>query len=323
MSGYRSGEWRRRILTAAAKSAVPGALAETLGAHTIADKLDRVRTEGDSLAIDVPARRGSIRSRRTKMLRFHGNDQGVELIARGGPLAFEPPLVSFMIWAVRQFTGAVFDVGANTGLYALLARVAQPRADVYACEPFPPVRQRLSQNIALNRGLRIRPDRLHVLDVAVSDVVGEISLFVPAPTGDLIETSASMDPTFKEHIADEVRVRSTTLDCIWKSQGMPRVGVVKIDTEGSEHRVLAGGLELLGQDRPLVVYELLQRGAADRIGEIAARRGYVDARLRPQEIVLGLPIEYDGASWNHLLLPQERMEDLRLVARAVGLRMAE
>ena len=59
-----------------------------------------------------------------------------------------------------------------------------------------------------------------------------------------------------------ISVNIDTLDNWWRSQGSPRVDIIKIDTEGSELLVLEGGEELLQTHRPLLFIEISRRWLA-------------------------------------------------------------
>ena len=240
-----------------------------------------------------------------------GNDQAARDVARGGLNGYEAPLPALLIEAVRHFRGAFVDVGANTGLYAVLAARARPGIDVHAFEPFPPVLEVLRSNVALNRPFA----HVTVHPLAISDTAGPCTLHLPPPLGSIIHTSASMDPDFNPPGGEVVSAQATTLDEFWFDGGQPRIGVVKIDTEGTEDQVLVGGRQLIERDRPLLIYELLPRARVDAIAGFASDLHYEDVRLHPDELTLGMEIAFDELSWNHMLVPRERMP---LVAEIAG-----
>lgn len=117
-----------------------------------------------------------------------------------------PPL---FVELARRSCGDVVDVGANTGLYSLLAAAANRSVRVHAVEALPSVAALLRANLELNRPL-VRRVRVHQL--ALSDKNGRAALYLPAPCGSTIETSASLDPTFKEAVVGSVEVEACTLD---------------------------------------------------------------------------------------------------------------
>ncbi len=307
------------LALAAATRGVPlPEAADLLGAHRSADRVHRLRGV-DLVGVDVDAPRGG-RAVRVRMERHGGRDQVAQAIADGGLWGFEPPLVPLFVELARTSAGDVLDVGANTGLYTLLALAANPKLRVHAVEALPPVAALLEENLALNR-LLARRVRVHQL--ALSEAGGTASLYLPPPSGTTIETSASLDPTFKEEIAGSVEVKTSTLDDLWRASGSPAVGLVKIDTEGTEHLVLRGGEQLIAASRPILCCEVLLRAATAELTERLTRAGYVDVRLRKDVLVVGARVAFDPDAWNHAFVPREKLAVLRGAGRSVGLEVSE
>src|SRR6188768_328627 len=58
---------------------------------------------------------------------------------------------SMKLWLqLCEFSNCIFDVGANTGVYALVAKTVNPKAAVYAFEPHPMFYTMLQRNVQLN-----------------------------------------------------------------------------------------------------------------------------------------------------------------------------
>jgi FkbM family methyltransferase len=57
--------------------------------------------------------------------------------------------------------------------------------------------------------------------------------------------------------ADKIEVGCTTLDEWWQSNSCPNIGLIKIDTQGTDLAVLEGGGTLLANQRPALVVELI------------------------------------------------------------------
>ena len=287
---------------------------ERLGAFTLADKLDRIRLGGDIVAVPLPLGPGQLRAHRIKMRRFEGKDLAVEQIVTGGWLGFERPLPDVLIRTVRQTEGLVYDVGANSGLYALLAAEARPGVRVHAFEPFPPVLKILRENVALNRAA----GRIKIVAGAAADIDEDVLLYVPRDVG-AIESSCSLDPNFKEDVVEEIKVKGLTLDHYWAAEGKPRVGVLKVDTEGTEHRVLQGAADLIATERPIVFYEVLPRAEFDLLHAIGEQHQLVDVRLSAGEAVIGGHVVYDEHAWNHAFVPVEKLDAQLQLYRDSGL----
>jgi FkbM family methyltransferase len=131
----------------------------------------------------------------------------------------------------------VFDIGANVGLYTLVAAVhAGGRGRVYAFEPLPRNLALLRRHLELN-GV----GNVEVVDAAVSnhsgtarfEALGHPSLGRLGPTGQL-------------------QIRTVTLDELVFEQGFAAPDVMKLDIEGGERDALDGARRLLTERHPLV-----------------------------------------------------------------------
>lgn len=296
----------------------PVAEAAELGADRLADLFHRIVDE-DLVAIDIPATTAH-RAGRVRMRRHGGRDQIARDVGQGGVWGFEPPLPALFIELARRSTGDVFDVGANTGLYSILAVAANRTTRVHAVEPLPNAAELLDANLALNRRLA---RRVQVHRCALSDTSGTAPLYLPPPSGATIETSASLDPTFKDEVASAVDVETRSLDDLWEEVGRPDVGLVKIDTEGTEHLVIRGAHKALESNRPVVICEVLPRARTDELTAFLARTQSFDVRLQRDRLILGEVVTFDPDAWNHAFVPQEMLPTFRAAALAVGLNVAD
>lgn len=165
----------------------------------------------------------------------------------------------------RRGTTAV-DVGANVGVYTVaLGLAVGDEGHVLAFEPGPENVRRLEENVAVNGLGNVSVHRL-----ALGDGPGEIALRLgvdPAyhSTAEVFEGRGSGATTV---------VEVATLDDIWRRSGSPEVSFVKVDTEGSELRVLRGAEELLAAMRP----PLLVEARDEEVGRWLAERRYSATR---------------------------------------------
>jgi FkbM family methyltransferase len=255
----------------------------------------------------VRVRMPALNGRPSQSFRMHtrgGADQIARDLHRHGWHGFERPVPDVFSRCVSVSEGLVVDVGANTGFYSLAATQSSATVAVHAFEPYPVATACLRENLRLNRGTG---DRVTVVEQAVSDQEGEAVLYVPDPSHGLVETSCSLNGEFKERVVDELRVPVVTLDAHLGALGWPNVGVVKIDVESLEHRVLAGARRLLTEARPLVFLEVLPSGDPEALERIRRAHDYVAVRLRPKSYILAPGVAYDDQGWNQALVPSERI----------------
>lgn len=169
-----------------------------------------------------------------------------------------------------------FDVGAHVGFYTLLAGHANPAGQVFAFEPLAPVFARLQSNVARNKLTNVT-----CRAAAVGDADGEADFF---HVGVGLPSSSSLSAEFMRRAGAVVRstVPVITLDRFVREQGLPRVNLLKIDTESTEPQVLRGMSETLRRDRPALFCEVLEgRGSERALEDILAPLGYRYYLLTP------------------------------------------
>ena len=148
----------------------------------------------------------------------------------------------------------VIDIGANLGVYSLpMARLVGPKGQVFAYEPASETRSLLEHSRELNAGAN-----LHILPLALSD---------RERVGRLVFGGSSELNALGENGAGET-VRITSLDREDAMRGWPSPDFIKIDAEGEEERILAGGQNFFARHSPLVMFEIK---AGQQINESSAR----------------------------------------------------
>jgi FkbM family methyltransferase len=134
------------------------------------------------------------------------------------------------------------DIGANLGVYALpMARLVGPQGRVFAYEPGREARGLLEQSRDLNGA-----SNLEICALALSDRPREGRLVGGASTElSLLGSGDAGDP-----------VQITALDVEDAKFGWTSPDFVKIDAEGEEDRIVAGGRAFFARHSPLVMFEI-------------------------------------------------------------------
>ncbi len=287
-----------------------------IGENGLAQKIAYATSQtGNVVRVRVPA---YIRPFSSFLMRTRdscaGRDQIAESLWGRGWSAFERPLPDVFAALVRNTTCAVIDVGANSGFYTLLGATVAPRARVLAFEPLKPIADLLESNLRLNGLL----SNVVVRRVAVGAGEGTATLHVPPQSFGLVETSASLNPHFKETIADSHDVDIVTLDFAVKDLDLP-VDVVKVDVESLEYEVLKGAERLLAEQRPHVFCEILHRDAVDKLEKFRSATGYLAVTLRPEVLVVQEAVLIDPEAPNQVLVHASRLREFSSRVAAVGL----
>jgi FkbM family methyltransferase len=142
----------------------------------------------------------------------------------------EPGLTEYFCGLIKPGT-VVVDVGANVGIYTLLAaKLLQGKGKVHSFEPAPRTYQILRDNVQVNGFLELGIIHLHQL--AVTDRSGKARLSI-------FQRDSGHNTLFSDEKADsEIEVSTTSLDEILAAE--EQVDIVKIDAEGAEPLILRG-----------------------------------------------------------------------------------
>jgi FkbM family methyltransferase len=162
---------------------------------------------------------------------------------------YEPAELEFLR-RVFHSDSVFLDVGANAGIFSLVASRACPEGRIFAIEPTRKTFDLLRQNIDLNGAGNVTPVR-----VALGNYTGEATLNVNVRGKDGLNTLGKPSHPGCEPAGTEV-VPITTLDELLKSNGVNRVDVMKVDAEGAELFIFEGAKNLLQRpDAPVILYE--------------------------------------------------------------------
>ena len=139
------------------------------------------------------------------------------------------------------------DIGANVGTYTILASGAVG-AESISIEPIPLTYRRLLDNVYLNN----ITGKVKALNIALGQEVGELSFTASLDTVNHVATKLDVK-------TDVIHVPVNTLDNVLQGHSP---ALIKIDVEGYETLVLAGGKDVLAQDSLFgVIMELNGSGA--------------------------------------------------------------
>ncbi len=142
------------------------------------------------------------------------------------------------------------DIGANLGVYCLpMARLVGSGGRVFAYEPGGDTRALLEQSRDINE-----LSNLTVGPVALSDNEREA----------ILGTAASSELRALTTSGAGERVHVTSLDREDSVRGWGNPDFVKIDAEGEEENILAGGADFFAKYSPLIMFEIK---AGDKVNE--------------------------------------------------------
>ncbi|MDQ3248321.1 MAG: FkbM family methyltransferase [Chloroflexota bacterium] len=236
-----------------------------------------------------------------------GEDTIVTKLYWQGLPAFEPSTFDLFRTLLVQ-TRCFVDIGANTGFYTIVAGASDATRRIHAFEPVPAINRYLRRNVAAN-GLT----QVTVNESAVTDYDGRIKLYIPDAA--MLPTSASTLAGFRT-AALELERPAVTLDAYFEQANEVAIDLIKIDTEGTEHLVLAGARRILTQHRPAIICEVLKGQTEPQLHAVLDPTDYhyfliTEAGLIQKTEIAGDPT-YQNL--NYLFVTPERMQQMGLSA---------
>ena len=167
-----------------------------------------------------------------------------------------------------------YDIGAHAGYYSLLAACANKNCHVVAFEPAPGPFHYLKENIRIN-GLE---DRVEAVKTALGHSAGTATFLEVVHNKykylrhNLVAVGnlATHQPNREMR---EITVPVTTLDQFVRTHDGSHPDIIKMDTEGTEHLILIGAMELL-KSKPIVISETLFNTNERELESVMRSHGY-------------------------------------------------
>ncbi|HEX2533801.1 MAG TPA: FkbM family methyltransferase [Chitinophagaceae bacterium] len=197
----------------------------------------------------------------------------------------------------------VFDIGANTGIYSLLTKAMNRKAEVHAFEPVSRVYQKLVHNSELNQY------NIHCVNKALSNNTGTALLYDNDADHEYSATLSQHGPVPLTHTKE---VATITLDDYIEQNGIQRIDLMKIDVEGFEPEVLQGFARYIRVFRPAILIEILEDAVGAQVEALVEGNGYQFYRMieesKPQRVTALK--KFNG--FNYLLCDAETAAFLQL-----------
>jgi len=206
----------------------------------------------------------------------------------------------------------VLDIGANIGAHTLpLARSIGPTGKVYAFEPTDYAIGKLRRNLQLNPAIGSRAITIQAKLGRKGDQSSSGEIYSSWKVG-------GNEPRHPKHLGI---AQSTTgainlsLDDYCRTNHISRVDLVKLDVDGFESEVIAGGMDILRRDRPVICMELApyvleERGSSlEELLSLLTSCGYKLGSLTGESLtteVVKLQNKIpDGSGINVLAIPKD------------------
>ena len=149
--------------------------------------------------------------------------------------------------------GLVIDIGANMGAMTLQFAQKAPQGKVYAFEPTHYSLARLKRNLELNPELASRVEVINSFVSLKSSANANLIAFSSWKVSG--EKTGDTHPVHKGIAKSTEGVGSITLNDFCSSRNLPKIDLIKIDTDGHEYDILLGAKEAIKKYRPKLIFE--------------------------------------------------------------------
>jgi len=146
----------------------------------------------------------------------------------------------------------IFDVGAHYGQTAQIYNELLPGSKIYSFEPFKP-----SYDILLNEVKMF--SNIQCYNIGLSDTEGESPFYsnTLSATNSFLETHEQAGSIWGDNLLDTIEVipvKTTTIDQFITANNIDIIHILKLDTQGTELKVIQGALEACKLNKVYLIY---------------------------------------------------------------------
>lgn len=214
---------------------------------------------------------------------------------------------SLTLWAkLCKIHHHILDIGANTGVFSVIAKTVNPAARVIAFEPMPKIYEKLVYNLQLNQLNDVEASLY-----ALSDYDGEATIY---PTNLDHVYSVTVNKKRDDIVVPvhEVTIQTIRLDHFIEQHHITAIDLIKIDVETHEPEVLTGMGTYLKAFRPTFLIEIQSDEIAEKISQLIEGCDYVFYNIDENDGITKVDQLSKSSYFNYLICSEQ-------VAAAIGL----
>lgn len=246
----------------------------------------------------------------------------------------EPWMLDTLRLLIQRHGGGLLDVGVNVGQTMVAYKIVDPNGIYIGIEPNPDCAS-FANKISQANGFK----NVTILPAALSNVSGLIKLDFYEDND--TDSSASIINQFRH---DRPIIRSKFIASITGADFFDKfdcssIRIIKIDVEGAEAIVIRQLDALLKLNRPIITVEILPAYSSDNVARIKNQE-QIEAVLEQHNYDI-VRIQHDGSrllgfrfirkfgihseifNSDYILVPMERLQDLREVVLEAGMPFVE
>jgi FkbM family methyltransferase len=215
------------------------------------------------------------------------------------------------IWSeLAKKSNVILDIGANTGVFSVLAKAYNSKAEVHAFEPQPNVFRVLEKNNTIN-GFDI-----HCHQLALSNEIGELPFYNTGYSTfeENNTTHGSLNKEWRTEHQHSITVQVERLDGVLVKNQIRKVDLIKIDVETFEFEVLIGYSDLLFNHRPIIILEIQNAEIGHNILTLFRDQNYQFFWINEEKGLIKvnqLGMLTNQENLNYLFCPEEKVEKIQ------------
>jgi FkbM family methyltransferase len=160
------------------------------------------------------------------------------------------------IWTeLCKSADTIFDIGSNSGIFSVLAKVYNTNSKVYAFEPQPNIFNVLKKNNEINNF------NIQYQNIALSDKEGNVPFYNYGKEAFTTEntTAGSLNKDWRIENQNSIMVVVKELKSFIEENNIKSIDLIKIDVETFEYEVLSGYGTYLNVHKPIIILEIQNR----------------------------------------------------------------
>jgi len=214
---------------------------------------------------------------------------------------------SIQVWIkLCEKANVIMDVGANTGVYALVAKTVNPNAKVYAFEPVKRVYDKLVYNNNLNKYDIICDES------ALSNTDG-IAKIYDTPSEHTYSVTVNKNLNTTGLPVFETKIKTSKLSTFIAEKKITQIDLMKIDVESHEPEVLEGMGHYIEQMKPTLLIEILNNEIGAKAESFLKNKDYLYFRVDDAGIIRTSGISVLNTYCNYLICKKDIAKYLNLI----------
>lgn len=189
----------------------------------------------------------------------------------------------------------IFDIGANTGVYSLVAKILNTNSKIYAFEPVPRIHKKMRRNFDKNN-IEVRCEYY-----AISNKTATAILYDPMGEN-VTSVAVNKNLTGRDSGFEKLEINTITIDEYCDLNNIKKIDLIKIDVESHEPEVLEG-YKKINLHKPVILCEVWNREIGEKIEKYVLTSHYDYFLLNGDKIEKVKDLKLDRFA-NYLFLPK-------------------